>query len=212
MTEELIREINEDIARERTMKFVVSYGKHMAVVGVLLLAFVGGYSVWKERDRAHKEEMGDRLYMALREPVAAEREKALASVAAGKYKGPASIARLNMAKLSLDASDYAGAVASYEALANDSGAELQLRDLASYLAAYVIYEHQNDPKKAAEKLRGIIAAGRPFRFSAMELLGYINMQQKDYEGARQMFKKLAGDGGTPETIKYKAQKMLEAIN
>lgn len=214
-SEEFIREVDEELRRDRLAVAWRRYGG--AVVGLALLAVLGtaGKVVW---DRWRQQELAAEAgrYAAAEEALAAARPAdaaaALAALAADGQTGYATLARLREAEAKLALKDEAGADAALEALAQGGGAagDPILRDLGTVLAAAREID-AGDPAALRARLEPVAAAGSPWRDLARELLAVLAIRAGDLDSARKLLGEIAGDAGVPASQKSRAQELLQAI-
>lgn len=210
---DIFREIDEEVRRERLVKLWKAYGGYIVVTLVVVIAFVAGRGLWYDwQDRRAKQDSA--TYMA----AATAAAQAMPGAAAEQYaavvdelgSGYATLARLREASARLEAGDTTGAVAAYDALAADSGAEQGLRDLARLLAAMAVFDTGYEEDIRA-RLTPLAQAGNIWFYSANELLAVLDHRAGDLAAARDGFATLVDDPAAPAGLRGRAGEMLSLI-
>ncbi len=211
-SEEVFREVDEDLQRDRMLALWRRYGGLLMALAVLLvLATAGwvGWRAWQERQQAAEAQ---RFAAAVAdigsEP--AEAAARLESFAGEAETGYRSLARLREAEARARAGDEPGAVAALEALASDGSADPLLRDLASVLAAGRQIE-TGDPAALKARLEPLAAPDAPYRFTARELLALLALRTGDTAGARKTLEELSREATLPDQQQQRVSQLLAAL-
>ena len=156
---DIFSEIDEDIRRERLQKLWKRFGPHLIGLALLIVVGIGGWRGYQymEAQKAAEASAQFEAAAALAESgKQAEADAALAKIAA-ESGSPAyrTIARLRQAA-SLAASDPKAAVAAFDAIAADGGAERSFRDLAGLRSGFLLVDIASfdDMKTRLEPLAG----------------------------------------------------------
>src|SRR5262245_43760596 len=134
----LLREVDEELRRERLLKLWEQYGTYILAAAVLFVAGVGGYKYFEHRRAQAAEAAGARMAVAARNTAqnkTAEAQKALDDLVATGPSGYAVLARLRLAAAERAAGKTAEAAAAYEAISAASGIDALLADYARLQAA-----------------------------------------------------------------------------
>ncbi len=211
-SDEFIREVNEDLQRDRLAGLWRRYGAAVVVAAVALVlgtAASVGWQGWQESRRAAE---ADRFAQAVegieRDPAAAAGR--LASFAGEAHTGYRAVARLREAEARAAANDGPGAVAALEALAGNGEVDPLFRDLGAILAVGREIDG-GDPAALKARLEPLAAPGQPFRFTARELLAMVALRSGDAEGARRMLAELRRESGLPEAQERRVGELLAAL-
>ncbi|MEM7123500.1 MAG: tetratricopeptide repeat protein [Pseudomonadota bacterium] len=208
-SDQLMREIDEDLKREQWQKLWKAYGRYavggLVLVLVVVLAFVGwreyrqgslaqdGYIYW-HADRAAA--FGDHV-------AAAEGFGQLVEDGSGGY--PA-LGGLRQAASLAVAGDRESALELYDRIAAEAGPETATGQLARLYAAMLMLDSA-DSRQIAERLEPLAADGAPWRFSARELQGLLAMRDGDNQEAQRIFDALIADPETPTTLRNRASEL-----
>ncbi|MGE3247902.1 MAG: hypothetical protein AB7J19_16360, partial [Beijerinckiaceae bacterium] len=116
--------------------------------------------------------------------------------------GYAVLAKFRAANL-LEASDKADAMRAYDAIAADATTPATLQDAARLRAAYIAIDTAtlDDMKK---RLEPMIARGRAFRISALELLALAAIKAQQYDAATTWLDLLIASPEAPESARGRA--------
>ena len=216
----LIREVNEDLQRERLQKLWEQYNGVILAVATAIVLGVGGFK-WLEHSRqTAAEATGGRYLAAVRDltPIsiandksgkAAEAEKALDAIARDRG-GFATLARLRKAGADATAGRSAEALTAYDALAKDRSIDPALADFARLQTAMLKLD-TSDWTDMQNRLNDLTNDANVWRHSARELMGLSAMKAGQTEAARQNFEKLVSDRTTPPSVAERTRIMLSMI-
>lgn len=208
---DIFQEVEEDVRRDELARIWRSYGPYIVAAAVGVVIAVGAISAWRSYDAKRQLERSrvylQSLNLALREPGAAA--SSLAAIAE-KGGGYGILARFREASARADSGNQKAALAIYEKLAADSSLDPLLRDLARLRAVYLEVDSAA-LNEVTDKLAPLIAADNPWRYSARELQGFVEMRAGAVPAAQASFRVLATDPGTPDGIRGRANDMLLSL-
>lgn len=212
-SEEFIREVDEELRRDRLAALWRRYGALIVAVAVLLVAGTAAKVGWDRWQRQSLAEEAARFAAAEQDLASsrpAEAAQAFAELAADGRTGYAALARLKEAEARLALQDAAGAGAALEALANSGIDDPILRDLGGLLAAARELD-TGDPAALKSRLEPLAAAGAPWRHHAQELLATLAIRTGDLETARRLLSEITDEVNVTPSQQRRAQELLEAI-
>ena len=210
---DIFKEVDEDVRREKHSELWAKYGKYIIAIAVVVVAATAATVSWREYSKNQMLEAGSNFAAAKALVVAqkdAEAADAFAKLAAGSSAGYAAIARLEEAAALARSKDVEAALKIYDALAADSSADQNFRQLASLHAASHLLDG-GDTAGARSRLETLTSASSPWRHSARELLGLAAMAEGNTEEAIKTFKALSEDATTPRGARARAAEMLAAL-
>jgi len=212
---DIFREIDEELRQERFDKLWRKYGKHVIALAVAVVIAVAAVSGWRQYQTSRRLDDGARFAAAkaLLEDGKSEDARALFA-ALGRESGTnyGVLARFHEAALRAGAGDVAGAAKDYEALAGDSDLDDTLRDLATILSAFVaVNGASGDVEAISARLGPMAEEGKPWRHSALEVLGLIAHKSGDTGKAKEYYQRIADDADAPRNIRTRAAQMLAII-
>ena len=204
--EAFLREVDEDLRRDRLEGFAKRYGVWIAAAVVLFLAAAGGYLYWQNQQQKQSAEKSEEL-MAIYDQIAAgQDEQALKRLEALKDENNDLVrpmALLAHAAVALDRNDRAAALADYRAVANDDGIPDAYRNLALIRSTMIEFD-QLQPQQVISRLEPLTKPGNPWFGSAGELTAMAYLKQGQKERAGRLFASIAGDKTVPLTLRSRA--------
>lgn len=211
----LLREIDEDLRRERYALLWKRYGWVIISLVVALVVGVAGYEGWRGYQQRISIRSGEQFAAAvtLSEVDPATAADALRELAEGGPDGYQILARLRQAALYLEQNDPAAAAPVYDALASRTGDPLY-SELAVILKVMAEMQKELTPANAAElaeRLSPLTAPDRPWHYTAREISAHLALRSGETERARELLTGLSADGQAPEGIRARAQSMLAEI-
>ncbi|MCJ8190677.1 tetratricopeptide repeat protein [Sphingomicrobium aestuariivivum] len=201
------REVDEEYRRAQAAEFGKKYGKWIAAAVILFLAAVAGAIWWQ----AEQVRMGEAEVEELAKVVAdlgdpAEEDgiaSRLEAVEAGEGAAAGASAAMLRAAVLLEDGDRAGAIAAYEALAEDGDAPEAYRAAARIRWTYLDFD-QVEPDVVVARLQGLAQDGQPFHGAAKELTALALLAQGQGDEAAQLFKAIADDASLPRSLRTRA--------
>ena len=213
--ESLLREIDEDLRRERYGELWRRFGIYIVAAIVALLVGVAGYQFWQYRIRSAHQDASARLLSAtaLVETDRAAAERELAALAGDGPAGLAVLAGLRQAALLAESGDVLAARAAYQQVQRTAGNPLY-RDLAVVREAMLALQAEAVPLDAdaiAAKLEPLKAEANPWRFSAQELSALLASRTGQIADARALLNGLVANQQVPPDMRERAQQLLTQL-
>jgi hypothetical protein len=213
-SEELIREVDEELQREKMLALWNRYG--WLVTGGIIAILVGvvawlGWTEWQARALRQDSlafEQAIELQNAGRHQEAAE---ALGRLAADGSSGFAALAQLRQAEALLAAGDQEAAASALAALAAQDGASDLLRQLATVQGQFLRLGSA-EPQEIVATLEPLSGPDAPWRHLALEAQGLAWIEAGDLDRARQIFAELADDPLAPTNLQQRAAEFRDAIS
>jgi hypothetical protein len=209
-SDQLLREIDEDLKREQWEKLWKAYGRYLVgalvVVVAIVLAFVG----WREYRERQLAADGLAYWKADRQAAFGEYQAAADGfdelIKSGNAGYP-ELAGLREAAALAQAGDRQSALELYNRIAAESGASSPLGQLADLYGAMLLVD-SGDPDTVASRLAPLAADGAPWRYSAREMQGLLALRTGDLALAKSIFEALIADPDTPTTLRGRANELL----
>lgn len=214
--ENLLREIQEDLRRERLEKLWKRYGSVLIGAALALVVAVAAYQAWNAWQLSQREARSAAFIAAERladgDPSAAE--NAFAAIGDEGSDGFAMLAGFRQAALLAEGGRLDDAAAEYDALAARLDHPLY-RDLARL--RWVSVRLSSDPAAAedsrlGEALVALSGDTNPWRFSAREMSAAVALRKGDVGQARELLGKLQADVETPQGIRTRSAEMLARLD
>jgi hypothetical protein len=204
--ETFVREVDENLRRDQLRDASKSYGKWIIALVILLLAAVGGYLYWQDRQQKQAIAQGEALSAALDKAGAGNVKAAqaeLAPLAGSSNDVVHASAELARAALALRQNDRKTAIEIYGRLAADDGLPQAYRDLATVRGTMTEYDSLK-PDQVIARLSPLAVQGKPFFGTAGEMVALAMLAKGDRNGAGQLFARIAADRQVPQTIRSRA--------
>lgn len=210
---DIFREVEEDLRREQAKRLWRRFGPYVLLVAILIVVATAGWRgwlYWRERQAAAT---GDRYVAALQLANDGKHDdalKALGELSATGSGGYPVLARFRAASELAGAKKTDEAVKAFDALAADPATPTLLKAMARLRAALLLVDTV-DLAAMKARIDDLAATGGPWRNTAREMLGLTAWRVGDAEAARGYFTEITGDPTASETLKSRAQLMLELI-
>jgi hypothetical protein len=211
----LLREIDEDLRRERYEKLWKRYGSYLIGAGLLLVVGVAGFKIWNYQDELSRADAAQKLASAMQlaasdRPLAEEKLQRLIKEAPAGY---AMLAGFQHAALLADSGDRQAARTVYQDLQRPASPALY-RDLAIILDAMTAIAGEALPLDAdaiRDSLQPLVVDDNSWRFSARELMAIIDWRSGRTGEARGRLTALAADAQAPSDVRGRAQQLLTQL-
>ena len=207
-----VREVDEDLRSDRMNSLWKRFGPLLIGAAVLIVVGVGGWRGYEHWTTTKANASGDQFLAALNDVSAGNSDAALEKLAALKTDGYGAYPLLAEFRAATETAktDPQAAIASFDAIAADSGAAAPLRDLANLRAAYLLVDH-GDYAAVSQRAEALTATTNPWRFSASEALGLAAWKAGDNANALVFFETIINDSVAPSSLTQRATMMVELI-
>ena len=209
----LLREVEEELRRDQMRKIWERYNGLIVGAAALVILAVGGYKLLESRRIAAEQNAGTEFSTAQKlsdEKKNDEAEKAFASIAESGPAGYAALAKLQLAGDQAKAGKTADAVATYDSLAKQPGADDLLKSFAQLQAASLRMPDA-DYAEMQNCLTPLAGDDAPYSKSAKELLGIAAYKAKKFDEARKYLEPLLIDPNTSETMQNRVKVVMAGI-
>ncbi|MEQ8371204.1 MAG: tetratricopeptide repeat protein [Alphaproteobacteria bacterium] len=209
----LIRQVDEEVRRDRMTTLMRRYGPMAVVAAVIVVVVAASVVGWRAWQTSQRIEAGNAYAQALGLIGAGrldEAAQAMQDIAAAAPAGYAALARLQGAAVRAEAGDPGAASALFAAVADDRAADPQLRQFAALMVAQHGFDQLPDDVLRA-RLDPLAADDSIWRFSARELLAHMALRQGDSARGRDLLAALASDPASPDGVRARARDMLSAL-
>ena len=209
---DIFREIDEELRRDNLLKLWSRYGRYIIAIALFALVVAGGFVAWRDHQLSERRAQSTRYAGALtlaREGKEADAVKVFAAIA-HEGGGYAILAAFEEAALLAKSGDREAAVAAYDRIAAASEFDSDLRGLAVLLSVMQRMP-EADAQTTIDRLAPLTASGNPWRPSAIELTALARLKLQDKSGALALFKSLADDPATPQSLRARAAEMATAL-
>lgn len=214
--ENLLREIREDLRREKLEKLWKRYGGVLIAAAIAIVLAVAAHQAWRAWELRQREARSASLVaaesLAASDPAAAA--DAFAALGREGADGFAMLAGFRQAALLAAQGRADAAAAAYEALAARLDHPLY-RDLARlrWVSARLSSDAAAvEDARLGEALAALSSDTNPWRFSAREITAALALRKGEVAQAREFFGKLQADVETPQGIRARASEMLARLD
>jgi hypothetical protein len=209
---DIFREIDEELRRDNLRKLWSRYGRYIIGVAVFALVVAGGIVAWRDHQLSERRAQSARYAAALslaRDGKEADAAKVFAAIA-HEGEGYAIVAAFEEAALLAQSGDREAAAAAYDRIATKGELDPTFRDLAVLLSVAQRMP-EADPQTTIDRLAPLTASGNAWRPSAIEMTALARLKSGDKSGALNLFKGLADDAATPQSLRARAAEMAVAL-
>jgi len=210
---DIVREVDEELRREQVEKLWNHYRNYVLVAAAAIILMVAGYKTWQWRTELQAGTSGAQFESAvglLRDGKTDEATKALQAIADSGAGAYAALAGLRLAALDADAAKGDRALARYEAIANSSGVDANIRGFARIQAAQLRLDTA-DFTEMQNRLNDLAAPDGVWRQSARQLLGLAAYKAGKLAEAQDQFSLILNDKDGRGPIGQMAQVMQQLI-
>ena len=206
---EFIREVEEDIRRERLQRVWKRFAPFVygaAALIILITAANQGYEYWQSSRAAAS---GDRFLAALDLFEEGKTEEAVAALDGLKADGTGQYPVLAQFKAASILEGDA-AVAAFDTLATDAAVPAALQNLAAIGAAFLLVDG-GDLAAVEQRVGALLDAENPYRHSAREAIALAAYAAGDLQRAGDTASAITADAETPASIRQRAQLIADVV-
>ncbi|MDP6341994.1 MAG: tetratricopeptide repeat protein [Alphaproteobacteria bacterium] len=210
---DIFQEVDEEVRRDKALALWKKYGSYVAIACLAVVLGTAARVGWREYKTAQRNEESGRFVAAAKLLEQGDTVSAITSfqsLGAEANTGYGLIAGFQEAAARANSGDVDGAVAAFDAIANDGGADEVFRNLAQLQAVMVLID-AGPAEDINQRLQPLLTPNGPWRHSAQELQAVLQQREGDLEGARTSFKTLSEDATAPAGIRARAGQMLAAL-
>jgi len=209
-----IREVDEELRRDRLLGFWQTYGRVLIGAVILALAALGGWLFWQDQQAKASALESEKLDEAVRLASSgndAAAMKALAVLKTSSRDGYRATAMLTEAAVLLQKGKLDEAAKTYAAIAKDESLAQPWRDLAAVRQTAVQYDRVS-PDEVIARLSPLAVKDNPWFGSAGEMVAIAYLKKNRVQDAAKLFDAIAADKSVPETIRGRAANMAASLS
>lgn len=209
----LLREVQEEIRRERMEKIWQRYNGLIIGAAVLIVLAVGGYRYLETRRIASAEAAGANFAAAeqlVQDDKKEEAGKAFAKIAESGPAGYAALARFHIAGAAVEAGKTEEAIAAYESVAKNPSVDPLLKNFAEVQIA-ALQIGKADFTDVQNRLTPLASDDSGYKTTAQELLGLAAFKAGKLAEARQHLEPLLLDASASRGLQERVKIMLTEI-
>ena len=206
---DIFQEVDEEVRREQLQKLWERYQNYIFAVVFVVLAAVGGwrgYDWWQAKMAAEAGAAFEAAQALSAAGKHAEAEAAFTKIATDGATRYRDLARMRAAA-ELAQRDPKAAITAYQNIADDGSVGPALRDLAGVRAGSLLMD-QGSMNDARVRLEPLTTDGRPYRYTARELLALAAWRAGDTAAAKRWFDLIVTDIQTPPAIRSRVEMLM----
>jgi hypothetical protein len=211
--ESLFREVDEEVRRQKLQDLWTRWGNVFIAFSVVIILGVAGFKGWQYWQARQAEEAARGYFAALALAEAGKADEAakrFAEVAAGRHRGYALLARLNLAAEDAAAGRRDEAVKIYDDIAASQSADPNLR-IAARLRAALLLLDTAPREEIVRRVGDLNTPDNVWRNEAREMLALAAYRAKDFTGADRLMNDVLLDQEAPQSLRQRAQIMISLL-
>ena len=211
MSEEFVREVDEDIKEEQRIKLWKKVFPYVVSVSLGIIIFTSGYVFWNNYTESLNQQLGDDFTAAVQ--LANEEDLDASILALNRIvdegsDGYVTLAKMKKASLLIQRGELESGLNIYLDLERNA-VDQSFRDIASIL--YVLNSMDTeDPKALLEKINKL-ESSQIWRSSALEMKAFLKLKQNKVEEARKIFEGILNLPSTPSSLATRAKNMVDYL-
>ena len=211
MSEEFVREVDEDIKEEERIKLWKKVFPYVVSVSLGIIIFTSGYVFWNNYTDSLNQQLGDDFTAAVQ--LANEEDLDASILALDRIvdegsDGYVTLAKMKKASLLIQRGELKLGLNIYLDLERNA-VDQSFRDIASIL--YVLNSMDTeDPQVLLEKINKL-ESSQIWRSSALEMKAFLKLKQNKVEEARKIFEGILNLPSTPSSLATRAKNMVDYL-
>ena len=213
ITETFVREVDENLRRDRLRDFGKKYASWMIAGVVLFLAAAGGLIYWQNYRAQQSEKQVEQLSQLFNDIGSGKTTGAAQKLDALSSRGSKSVsasARFARAALALQENDTKLATAKYREIASDDGLPQPYRDAALIRQTALEFDSLR-PDLVITRLQPLTKPGNPWFGSAGEMTAMALIKQGKKTEAGRLFAAIARDKQVPESLRARSVQIASTL-
>jgi hypothetical protein len=213
ISETFVREVDENLRRDRLRDFAKHYGGWLVSAVVLFLVASGGWIWWQqhqlERSASHVEDLSG-LYTDIGAGKVADAPNKLDELAKSSSKAVRASALFTRAALAIQQNDTKLAIAKYREIAGDNSLPKPYRDVALIRQTALEFDAIK-PDDIIGRLQPLAKPGNPWFGTAGEMTAMALIKQGKKQEAGRLFAAIANDKSVPDTIRARSVQIAGSL-
>lgn len=213
ITETFVREVDENLRRDRARDFGKKYAGWMIAAVVLFLGASGGWIYWQDYQTRQSEQAVDQLaqiYTALGKGQVQNAPARLDVLAKDRSKAVRASALFGRAAVAIQQDDTKLAIAKFREIAADSSLPNSFRNLALIRQTALEFDALK-PEQVIARLEPLAKADSPWFGSAGEMTALALIKQGKTVQAGQLLTAITKNDQVPEQIRARSIQMASSL-
>ena len=211
MSEEFVREVDEDIKEEERIKLWKKVFPYVVSISLGIIIFTSGYVFWNNYTESLNRQLGDDFTAAVQ--LANEEDIDASILALNRIvdegsDGYVTLAKMKKASLLIQRGELDLGLNIYLDLERNA-VDQSFRDIASIL--YVLNSMDTEePQTLLEKINKL-ESSQIWRSSALEMKAFLKLKQNKVEESRKIFEEILNLPSTPSSLATRAKNMVDYL-
>ena len=211
MSEEFVREVDEDIKEEQRIKLWKKVFPYVVSVSLGIIIFTSGYVFWNNYTESLNQQLGDDFTAAVQ--LANEEDLDASILALNRIvdegsDGYVTLAKMKKASLLIQRGKLELGLNIYLDLERNA-VDQSFRDIASIL--YVLNSMDTEDPQTLLKKINKLESSQIWRSSALEMKAFLKLKQNKVEEARKIFEGILNLPSTPSSLATRAKNMVDYL-
>ena len=211
MSEEFVREVDEDIKEEQRIKLWKKVFPYVVSVSLGIIIFTSGYVFWNNYTESLNQQLGDDFTAAVQ--LANEEDLDASILALDRIvdegsDGYVTLAKMKKASLLIQRGELELGLNIYLDLERNA-VDQSFRDIASIL--YVLNSMDTEDPQALLKKINKLESSQIWRSSALEMKAFLKLKQNKVEEAQKIFEGILNLPSTPSSLATRAKNMVDYL-
>lgn len=213
INETFLREVDENLRRDRLQDFGKKYGIWLIAAVVLFLAATGGWIYWQQRQAQQSGEQVEQLAQIYRNFGAGDLtsgSQKLDELGKSGSEGVRTSALFASAALAIEQNNLKLATDKFREIAADDGLPKPYRDLALIRQTALEFDRLK-PEEVISRLEPLAKPGQPWFGSAGEMTATALIKQGKKEEAGRLYASIAKDSTVPDAIRARSVQIASSL-
>ena len=211
MSEEFVREVDEDIKEENRIKLWKKVFPYVVSISLGIIIFTSGYVFWNNYTESLNQQLGDDFTAAVQ--LANEEDLDASILALNRIvdegsDGYVTLAKMKKASILIQRGELKLGLEIYLDLERNA-VDQSFRDIASILYVLNSMDTQ-DPQILLEKINKL-ESSQIWRSSALEMKAFLKLKQNKIDEALKAFEAILSLPSTPSSLATRARNMVDYL-
>lgn len=211
MTDEFIREVDEDIKEEKRIKLWKKFFPYIASISLGIVLFTSGFVFWDGYSNNQRQKLGDDFTAAV--VLAGEEDLDASLLALDRIvdkgsDGYVTMAKMKKASILIEQGKLVEGLKIYKDLEKNA-VDQSFRDIATIL--FVLNSLNNEPKDDLLKKITPLENSEIWKSSALELKGYIYLRNNEIDKAIEAFETISKLPSKPGDLSQRAKNLINLL-
>ena len=210
---DIFQEVDEEVRRDKAAEFWKKYQNVIIAGAILIVLAAAGFRYWQYENEKAAQAAGDEFQAAIAAFDAGKPNEAfggLAKIATGAPGGYRVLAEMTEAGAKA-ATDPAGAIAAFQAIAGNGSVDPLFRDAAKLRAAFLELNVPGQAAAGTAALTSLAGEDSPYHLLARLTLGALAIGRGDYDDASKQLDDVLGDPEVSPTERALAERWLGLV-